>query len=79
LYIAINAEVNYYIDDRYSEVTGYKTVSAQTGVTSDGTPVYPVDEKGKPLLTTVTPITETKNHRGNYLNIKPMISIGFQF
>jgi len=43
----------------------------------NGNKIYPIDKNGNPRLT--TRVMENKNHFGNYIHIKPTISIGFQF
>jgi hypothetical protein len=75
IYLGINAEINYYINNPYEEITGHK--DAAIGIDENGDKVYQIDGKGNPILT--TPIIETKNHFGSYIHIKPTIAIGRQY
>jgi hypothetical protein len=79
LYIGINADANYYFNKTYEEITGYETKDAALGIDPiTGNKIYPADQSGNPIYEITTPIKERLDHWGNYIKIKPMITIGFQ-
>jgi len=80
IYAGANLSINYNFNNPYEEVVRIETKDAAIGIDPEtGNKIYPMDKEGKPILETRTPIKENRNHFGNYIYIKPSISIGFQF
>ena len=69
IYAGINLGITYAWNNVYDVLTGYET---KKEVVDDGTgnAVF-VDRQ--------VPVFESKNHRGNYIYIRPSIAIGLQF
>jgi hypothetical protein len=68
LYIGANVEINYNFGNRYNEIVG----------NGDGTAKNGVDGSGNTITVFPSPKTDTNNHWGSYVNIKPSICIGYQ-
>jgi len=79
MYFGANLSINYYLNNLYEEVTGYRDAAIGVVIGDDGNQyiLYPMDNNGNPIK--IRPIMEKKNHFGNYIHIKPTVSIGFQF
>ncbi|MDR1956001.1 MAG: hypothetical protein LBQ30_04025 [Treponema sp.] len=75
LYIGVNFELNYDLNNPYEEIVGYK--DAAIGVDENGNKIYPMDNQGDPIK--LYPIMENKDHIGNNIYIKPTICLGIQF
>jgi hypothetical protein len=68
-YAGLNLGVSYAFDNRYEEITGYKTEKITV---DDGT--------GNAIFVDRTvPILETKSHFDSYIYFKPSVVIGLQF
>jgi hypothetical protein len=69
-YIGFNAEINYYFNNRYSDLGNGKGSSVNS---VDYSKVPPV-----PVTTFPSPETEIRDHWGSFVTIKPTICIGIQ-
>jgi hypothetical protein len=80
IYIGINAEINFYFNNRYEEIVRIDQKDASIGIDPiTGNKIYPMDKDGNPIYYSYTPIKENRDHYGAYFHIKPTITIGFQF
>jgi len=68
LYLGFGLALNYNFRNLYNEIVG----------NGKGLPQNGIDNKGNTITTFPTPKTEIINHWGDYINIRPTISIGYQ-